>query len=162
MAIFTHFLYALFSVFHGDNYITKCSASKGNLGIELFINKLSEAVMKYFYYNTSYFQDKKFVKHGFGTVLVSEIELPNSSTLGDAFFRKPVSSDIPIGSIVNIVFGNGRVLKDCKIISWDINGAPDEMLRDVEEISQPAVTLEYQGKKIWAYQAYLCLERDFV
>lgn len=119
--------------------------------------------MKYFYYNTSYLEDKKFITHGYGTVLVSEIELPNSSAPGDAFFRKPViSSDIPIGSVVNVVFGNGRVLKDSKIISWDINGAPDEMLRDVEEISQPAVTLEYQGKKIWAYRAYLCLEENFV
>ncbi len=112
---------------------------------------------RFFFYN--YRGHKVNSYSSFHVVLISEGELPPFSKKYEgrcAFFSKDIPRKILVGSIIDIAFGDPRIMKKCKFISWNLEGVPSEMVTYIKD----GITLEYHGKKIWANRKYLCLERD--
>jgi len=116
---------------------------------------------KYFYYDCNGNKERGF---SLSTVLISEGLLPDFSEKhkGKCSFssKNILLKSTPIGSIIDVAFGEPRIVKRCKLIAWILDGAPDKMLKDAQETRFEGVTLEYEGKKIWAYRNWLCLEKD--
>lgn len=105
-------------------------------------------------------------------VLISQDPLPDFSKnhKGCSLLSENIPTTTPIGSMISIAFGDPRVF-NCKLISFELSDIPDVIKNEmgepliIEEILKDEeydkfITLEHDGKKIWALQDFLCLEED--
>lgn len=134
-------------------------------GVVLIITGIFFSLRKdtLYYYDVSGEQQKGF--DCWHIVLVSEGKLPNFSKKYDrmcSYFSPDIPTDILSGSIIDVAFGDPRILKRCKLISWNLDGAPKEIIEDALGKQYSGITLEYRGKKIWALTNWLCLEKDLL
>ncbi|TSC51899.1 MAG: hypothetical protein LiPW41_666 [Parcubacteria group bacterium LiPW_41] len=126
---------------------------------------------KYYFYDINGNEITSPVLFG-ATVLISQDPLPDFSKnhTGCSMLSKNIPTTTPIGSMITVAFGDPRVF-DCKLISFELSDIPDvieneigeflkteEFLKDEEH--DEFITLEREGKKIWALHDFLCLEED--
>lgn len=107
----------------------------------------------YYYGSLGYYKKfRELYPKGFdGSVyLVSEIKLPEK-TRGKCAFRSLWKNRIAVGSVVDLVFGDPRILRRCTLISKDARDAPKEIRRG-EKIWK----FKYRGKYLWAH-SFACI-----
>ena len=97
------------------------------------------------------------------TVLVSEIKLPRFSRLrklaGKCAYEFPAIPDnISLGTVMNLVFGDPRVMRQAKLISIGKDNVPKRIKAIATRVKWDAILVfKYRGKKFWADRAWVHL-----
>lgn len=113
-------------------------------------------IVKYFFYDYQGNQLEKF--DAFSVDLISEVELPPfAEDISGCASDFDLPDKFPIGSKVDLVFGDPRIIPGCTLLSDQAEELPDEF----SDLKNRAMTFEYNGGKIWADPYWICSKENF-
>jgi len=94
--------------------------------------------------------------------LISEVELPSSLEQIDGDCATSFNEAIPIGTVIDLVYGDPIVIPGCKLLSIT-DEPPDDFPGDRDEFIGwgHVLTFEFQGKRFWADSDFSCRREDY-